>query len=151
MAPFLNPDGTVPPGPRACAHLAVVAPAHDAAAVPDLGHATMAPPPALPRAVAMRPVPEALRRAAFGDRAPILAAWRRLTTRPGAADVLHAIVAFRHLDDAVTVVHPAGDAADVGAVAFAADAGRTREAILADAAAIEAGFRDLAARLAGRT
>jgi hypothetical protein len=149
VAPFLNPDGSVPPGPHACAHLAVVAPSHDVSAVPHLQVSAISTPPALPRPLATRPIPEAVRAEAFGDRAPILAAWRRLTSRPSADAVLHAIVAHRGLGSTVAVVHPAGDVAEVGAVAFAADATRARAIILEDDRALRDGFRTLTVRLGG--
>ena len=151
MASFLNPDGSVPPGPHDCAHLAVVAPGHDASAVPQLRVIALSTPPALPRLLASRPIPESQRAEAFGDRAPILAAWRRLTSRPSPDAVLHAIVAHRGFDATVAVKHPAGDLAEVGAVAFANDVPRIRGQILADDRALRDGFRTLAARLTGAT
>lgn len=147
LAPFLNPDGSIPPGPHACAHLAVVAPGHDASPVPDLETMAIPVPPALPRHLAARPIPAGMRAEAFGELAPILAAWRRLNAHPSADALLHAIVAHRGLDGTVAVVHPAGDAAEVGAVAFAADAARVRAIILGDDCALRDGFRTLAARV----
>ena len=149
VAPFLNPDGSVPPGPHDCAHLAVVAPGHDASAVPHLQAIALSTPPALPRPLATRPIPDGVRAEAFGDRAPILAAWRRLTSRPSSDTVLHAIVAHRGFSGTVAVVHPAGEVAEVGAVAFAADAARIRAIILEDDGALRDGFRTLASHLSG--
>jgi hypothetical protein len=133
---------------HACAHLAVVAPGYDVLPVPDLQVAAITTPPALPRYLATRTIPERMHADAFGDRTPILAAWRRLTSRPSADALLHAIVAHRGFHGIVTVVHPVGDAAEVGAVAFATDALRIRGEILADDHAIRNGFRTLEGRLA---
>ncbi len=149
LAPFLNPDDSIPPGPHVCTHLAVVAPGHDASPVPDLGTMAIKAPPALPRHLAARSIPAAMRAEAFGELAPILVVWRRLTAHPSADALLHAIVAHRGLDGTVAVVHPAGDVAEVGAVAFAADAARIRAVILEDDRALRDGFRTLASRLVG--
>jgi hypothetical protein len=110
---------------------------------------SIASPPALPRVLATRTVSEAMRAEAFGVRASILAAWRRLTVRPSADAVLHAIVIFRNFNTTVAVVHPSGDMAEVGAVAFADDGIHARGIILGDDRAIRDGFRALAMRLAG--
>ena len=144
LAPFLNPDGSTPPGPHGCTHLAVVAPGHDASPVPDLEPMAVKAPPSLPRHLAARSIPAGMRAEAFGEVAPVLVAWRRLTARPSADALLHAIVAHRGLDGTVAVVHPAGDVAEVGAVAFAADAARVRATILKDDRAIRDGFHALA-------
>ena len=87
----------------------------------------------------------------FRSRAPILAAWRRLTSRPSPDAVLHAIVAHRGFGDSVSVIHPAHEVAEIGAVAFAADAARVRAIIMEDDRALRDGFRTLAARLTGAT
>lgn len=147
LAPFLNPDGSVPPGPHACPHLAVVAPGVDIATVPAVAPFTLHELPALPRHGGVRAVTDGARITAFGTRLPLLSAWRRLTARPPTWDLAHAIVAAGMAGASARVVHPPGDAADVGAAVFSADAARDRAAILDHDKAMRAGFRDLAARL----
>ena len=148
LAPFLNPDGSVPPGPHTCPHMifVIVEGGPSPGAVDDARPLVIDRVPALGRNHANRPIAESTVSASFGALAPILAVYRHLWTAPPRLDLIEAIAAMLRLEPEIVVIRPHDDASDVGIAVFAGRPERTGPTIRTALRALDDGFRELARR-----
>ncbi len=150
LAPFLNLDGSVPPGPHTCTHMifVIVEGGPSPGAVADARPLVIDRVPVLARNHANRPVADSTVRASFGALSPILSVYRHLWTAPPRLDLIEAIAAMLRLEQEIVVVRPHDDASDVGIAVFAGRPERTGPTIRTALRAIDDGFRELARLIA---